>query len=48
METELQEYPWDITEVDGEPVVMVDLGDRVVYLTGMDLTAMVEGATWGP
>ena len=46
METEMQNYPWDICiDADSpnyEDVIMIDLGDTTVYLTKSDLTDMLE------
>ena len=45
-ETELQDYPWDVSieYMNGEGVdtIMIDLGDCTVFLTKSDLTDMCE------
>ena len=40
--TELQDYPWDVSIEAKDDVILIDLGDNVVYLTKSDLTDMLE------
>lgn len=42
-ETELQGIPWDFTDFEGQDVVMIDVGDQVVYLSRSDLEEMLDG-----
>ena len=40
--TELQDYPWDVSLEAKDDVILIDLGDNVVYLTRSDLQDMLE------